>query len=65
MQRHHRRKQKKSRLGEAAKGGVGRFIIFIMCLFVVVIQALGRVVALGVATYGYVAKINIAVTVPA
>ena len=54
MQRRHRRKQKKAawvrRLRE-----VGSFIISIMCLFIVVIQAMGRVVALGVATYGYVA----------
>lgn len=45
--------------------GVLIFIIFIMCLFiVVVIQAMGRVVALGVASYGYVAVITVAVTVP-
>ncbi len=37
--------------------GYGSFIIFFMCLFIVVIQAMGRVVALGIATYGYVAGI--------
>jgi len=62
-----RRKAKKSRLGGRLWKDVGYWVLFIIfiCLFIVVFQASGCVVALGVTTYGYVAVINIAVTVPA
>jgi len=59
-------KKKATWVGGSERTGVlDYFFIFLICLFVIVIQATGCVVALGVATYGYVAMIFIAVTVPA